>query len=1042
MFSEFFINRPKFAFVISIVITLAGLVAILTLPVAQYPEITPPQVEITANFPGASAVDVENSVISPLETQINGVKDMLYMDSKSSNDGSATITVTFDIGTSGDINTVNVQNRVSIATASLPEEVKRQGVTVKEKSSNMLMVVNLYSPDGTYDGDFLSNYTSINVTDNILRIPGVGDAKMMGGYDYAMRIWLDPERMASLSLTPSDVISAVQAQNVQVAAGTIGSPPLESDQQFQYTVTTTGRLSDIDEFKKIVIRSNNDSSKIILSDIARVELGVENYSSFGSLNGKPGVLLAVYQLADANGLDVAENCRILMDRLQTSFPSDVKYEILYDTTKFIKASIDEVIETLFVAVLLVILVVFIFLQDWRSTLIPTVAIPVSLIGTFAVMYALGYTINTISLFGLILAIGVVVDDAIVVLENVKRLMAEEGLDPKAATRKTMKQVSGPVVATTLVLLATFIPVTLLPGISGRIYNQFAVTIAISVLISSLNALTLSPALCACFLTNKESKPFFFFRWFNSFFDWATERYGSIVSFLLRKAIIVILLIAGVFVGTGWLFQNVPTSFVPSEDDGAILADIQLPDGASLNRTKEVVSKAEELIRKTEGVADVMSVTGFSMLKGSNSSNSAFLIIVLEEWAKRPGVEMNSFSILRKMGATLSKIPQGRVLPFTMPPIPGVGSTGGFEFIVQDSLSRPPAEFAKSVNSLIMKANQSPELDRVYTTFRANIPQIHIDLNREKALQLGVSLSEIFQTLQAQLGSFYINDFNIFGKVYKVKIQASAEHRKDLSDIKKLYVRNKTGEMIPMSTLCSLSWKYGPDIINRYNAYRSIKVSGNPAPGYSSSQAMVAMEKLAKDTLPQTMMTEWTGMSYQERLAGSLMIYIFIAALVFIYLFLVAQYESWLIPISVILSVPLAIMGALAAIYFVGIPNGIYVQVGLILLFGISAKTAILIVEFAKENREQEGKSINEAALFAAKTRFRAVMMTALSFILGILPLVIATGAGASSRRSLGTAVFGGMFMAAIVGTVFIPSFFQIIQHTREWGKKLLSGNKS
>ncbi|MCM8534263.1 MAG: efflux RND transporter permease subunit, partial [Lentisphaeraceae bacterium] len=596
MFSEFFINRPKFAFVISIIITLAGLVAILTLPVAQYPEITPPQVEITANFPGASASDVENSVISPIETQVNGVKDMLYMDSKSSNDGSATITITFDIGTSGDINTVNVQNRVSIATASLPEEVKRQGVTVKEKSSNMLMVVNLYSPNGTYDGDFLSNYTSINVTDNILRIPGVGDSKMMGGYDYAMRIWLDPDRMASLSLTPKDIISAVQAQNVQVAAGTIGSPPLDSNQQFQYTVTTTGRLSDVDEFKKIVIRSNNDSSKVILSDVARVELGVENYSSFGSLNGKPGVLLAVYQLADANGLDVADNCRALMERLKTSFPDDVEYEILYDTTKFIKTSIDEVIETLFVAVLLVILVVFIFLQDWRSTLIPCLAIPVSLIGTFAVMYALGFTINTISLFGLILAIGVVVDDAIVVLENVKRLMAEEGLDPKEATRKTMKQVSGPVVATTLVLLATFVPVTLLPGISGRIYNQFAVTIAISVLISSLNALTLSPALCSCFLSNKETKPFFFFRWFNSIFDWVTERYGSIVGFLLRKAIIVILLIVGVFAATGWLFQSVPTSFVPSEDDGAILADVQLPDGASLNRTQEVVSKAEEIIK--------------------------------------------------------------------------------------------------------------------------------------------------------------------------------------------------------------------------------------------------------------------------------------------------------------------------------------------------------------------------------------------------------------------------------------------------------------
>lgn len=1035
MFSEFFINRPKFAFVISIVITIAGLAGILNLPVAQYPNITPPQVEISARFPGASAADVEKSVIAPLEAQINGVKNMLYMSSKSSNDGSASISVTFDLGTDGDKNTVNVQNRVSIATASLPEEVKRQGVTVKEKSSNMLMIVNLFSPNQTFDGNFLSNYTNINITDNILRIPGVGDARIMGGYNYSMRIWLDPDRMTSLGLTPKDVITAVQSQNVQVAAGTIGAPPLQSDQQFQYTVRTTGRLTSIDEFKNIVIRMNNDSSRVKLADIARVELGAENYSSFGSLNGKPGVLLAIYQLPDANGLEVAEKCRELMNNLKENFPVDVEHAILYDTTKFIDASISEVIETLVIAVLLVILVVFIFLQDWRSTIIPCLAIPVSLIGTFGAMYALGFSINTISLFGLILAIGVVVDDAIVVLENVKRLMAEEGLEPKEATKKTMKQVSGPVVATTLVLLATFIPVTFMPGISGQIYNQFAVTIAISVIISSLNALTLSPALCASFLKKEQSEPWFFFRWFNSFFDWVTDKYGKIVGFFLRKALIVIIILIGVFAGTGWLFKNTPTGFIPNEDSGAILVDVQLPDGASLNRTKEVVSKAEQIIKNTPGVSDVMSVTGFGMLKGSNSSNSAFVIIVLEDWADRPGIKNSSFAILRKLGGKLSQIPQGRIIPFVTPPIPGVGSTGGFEFMVQDTLSRPPDEFLKTVNTVIAKANEAPEIRQAFTTFSANIPQIFVDLNREKALQLGVPLSDIFQTLQALLGSAYVNDFNLYGKVYRVTIQADKQFRQDRLDITKINVRNSNGEMIPLSTLCTLSWKYGPDIIEHYNGFRSIKISGNPAAGYSSAQAMEVMERIAEENLPGTMTTEWTGMSYQERLAGNLMAIILASALVFIYLFLVAQYESWLIPISVLLSVPLAIFGALTAIFFSGMPNGIYVQVGLILLFGISAKTAILIVEFAKENREQVGKSIFDASLFAAKTRFRAVMMTALSFILGIVPLMTASGAGAFSRITLGLAVFGGMLMATVVGTLFIPSFFQIIQNVREWVTK-------
>ena len=1049
MLSKFFIDHPRFAIVISILFLLAGGIAMATLPVAQYPEITPSQVTVTCNYPGADAKTLTDTVIQPIETNINGVKKMLYFNSTATDSGSAVINVIFDIGTNGDDNTVNTQNRVNWATAALPEEVQKQGVITKEKSPNMLMVISITAEDGSLDSMTLSNFMSIYMKDRLARIPGVGDVVLFGEKKFSMRIWLDPNKMTAMKLNVSDIVSALQSQNVQVSAGAIGEAPAPSGQQYRIAVSTQGRLQTEEDFRNIVLKAKPDGSHVTLGSVATVELGAENYSSSCRSDGKPSASLAIYQLSDANGLEIAQKViREVEEMKRTVFPPQMEYCIQYDSTRFITASIDEVKQTLFEAVLLVILVTFIFLQDWRSTLVPTIAIPVSLIGTFAVMWPLGYTINLITLFGLILAIGIVVDDAIVVIENVNRLIEEEGLSPRDAAIKSMEQVTGPVIATTAVLLAMFVPVCFLPGITGVMYRQFGVTISVSVLISSINALTLSPALSALILRPKETaeekkKKFILFRLFDRFFelfnkafDRFTVTYSTLVRSLVRKAFLVLLVTGGLLLVSGGIFKALPTGFVPEEDQGTIMVNVQLPDAASLNRTKAVMDKIESRLKGIKELEHSMSVAGYNIMTGVSASNCGFLLITLKDWSERPGRSQND--IMREFAALTSDISEAVIMPFGMPSIPGIGTTGGFTFVVQDPANTlTPAEFQDVVNDLITEANNyrdekgNPVIRNAFTTFRATFPQIYLEVNRDKALKMGVSLADINTQLKGHFGYIYVNDFNKFGKSYKVEVQAKQQYRKALEDISTVKIRNNKGDMVPLSTLVTVQRKFVPQYLQRFNMSSSVTINGSPAPGCSSGQAMALMERLASEKLPHGMTFAWSDMSYQEKLSGNQIYIIFALALIFIYLFLVAQYESFMIPIAVLLSVPVALFGAVLSLLLLHIENNIYAQIGFVILFGIACKTAILIVEFAKEEHDK-GVSIPEAAENAAKLRFRAVLMTAISFILGTLPLVIASGACSVSRRSLGTAVFGGMLVSVILGTLFIPAFYAAVQKVTEF----------
>lgn len=1028
MISKTFINRPKFAFVISIVITLAGIIAMGVLPVNMYPEITPPQVQISTVYPGASAQVVEESVIRPIEEQINGVEDMMYIESSASNNGAAVITVFFKVGTDGDIAQVNVQNRVALATSSLPGEVTRQGVNVKKQSSSMLLGVNLYSKQEGIDQLFLSNYATNYLVEPLGRIKGVASAQVMGEMTYSMRAWLNPERMTSLNVTVTEVQQALQEQNMIVAAGKFGASPTLPNQQFEYSIQARGRLKSAEEFGQTVIRAQESGNFVRLSDIARVELGAEDYSTQARLNGNESAFLVIYQLPDANATEVASLVKAEMAKLSERFPEGLEYVVPYDTTKFIYRSMEEVKVTLFQAVALVILVVFIFLQNWRATIIPTLAIPVSLVGTFAFMLLMGYSINTITLFGLVLAIGIVVDDAIIVIENVERILKEEQLPIKEAVTKAMEQVSGPIIATTLVLLAVFVPVAFMPGITGELYKQFSVTISFAVIISSINALTLSPALCSVLLSKEHMKPIAWLQPFERVIKRSTVGYTNTVSFLLKRVARVGVFAALLFVTAGWLTTAVPTAFLPNEDQGYLFVDIQLPDAASGNRTQAVLDEISKIITDDPAVDNLISVSGNSLIGGAGSNNG-LAIIILKDWEERTTPELGLRQIIPRLMGQLWAMPEAQIMVFNPPPIPGLGTTSGFEFKLQDSEGRDPAALAQVMNGLIYEANQRPELNRVFSTFRANVPQYFLEVDRNKAKAQGVSLSDVFITLQAQLGSLYINDFSQFSRTYRVIIQAESEYRKEPSDLSHYYVRNKDNDMVPLTTLAKLTPILGPTTINHFNLYRSASITGQPAVGYSSGQAIAVMEELASH-LPQGYIYEWSGQSKQEIEAGDLAPILFALAILFVYLFLVAQYESWTIPFSVIAAVPLALFGAMLALYTVGMANNIYAQVGLVLLIGLSTKTAILIVEFAMEQRAA-GETIFNAALNAAKMRFRAVLMTAFSFILGVLPLVFATGAGAGSRVSLGITVLSGMVAATLFGTLLVPYFYMIVQRMRE-----------
>ncbi|MBT8040420.1 MAG: efflux RND transporter permease subunit [Gammaproteobacteria bacterium] len=1032
MISATFIQRPKFAMVVSIVIVLAGLISIPLLPVAEFPNIAPPQVQVSTNYPGANAQTLQNAVAGPIEQKVNGVEGMIYMQSTSANDGSYTLNVSFDFGIDPDQAQVNVQNLVSQVMPLLPEEVKRQGVTVRKQSTDMLMVVNIYSPDKSLSPEFISNYASINVADVLARVPGVAQAQNMGALDYGMRVWLDPDRLASLGLTVEDIVASIREQNVEVAAGAIGGPPAPAGQQFQYTLTTQGRLERVEEFERIVVRAGGDAQVVYLGDVARLELGSQSYSWRGELDGSPSAILTIYKLPEANALQVAGDIADAMQRLQNDFPEGLEAGILYDTTRYITISIRGVVTTLFQAVMLVILVVFVFLGNWRATLIPAVTIPVALIGTFAFMLATGMTINTVSLFGLILAIGVVVDDAIVVIENTERHVGS-GLSGREAALQTMKEVTGPIVATTLVLLAVFVPVTLMPGISGSLYRQFAMTISVAVVISSINALTLSPALAAL-LIGRQPAPRGLLGKFSSMLDSATIRYRAIVDTSVRRLPLTIAIYLVLAVVIGLLVMRLPSAFVPDEDKGAFFVDIQLPDGATLERTEAVTQKVNGILASDPDVAHVMTVYGYSILKGGISGNGAFSIAVLKDWDERPNPDQHQMAIAQRLQGRLWALPEAMALTFSTPAIPGVGAVSGLDYRLLDELGRSPAELAAVANTIVTEANKAPAIARAFTSFRAGIPLLELEVDRVKAKDQGIPLSHIFGSLQAMLGSLYINDFNLFGRTFRVMAQAEGEYRNEEADIGRIHVRNSAGEMVPLSTLVSTRPALGPEILNRYNLLNSVTINAIPAPGFSESDAIEAMREISARSLPQGYSYAWSGITYQSQAAGNLAPIIFTLALVFVYLFLVAQYESWWIPASILLSVPLALIGAFAGLMAMGIPLNIYAQIGLVLLIGISAKTAILIVEFAKQLRETEGRSVGEAAVEAAGLRFRAVLMTALSFVLGVLPLVLASGAGAASRVSMGVTVFFGMLASAILGTLMVPAAFATVQRFREWVK--------
>ncbi|WP_462179931.1 efflux RND transporter permease subunit [Pseudoalteromonas gelatinilytica] len=1020
MFSRYFIDRPIFAFVISIVIVLAGLAAMRSLPVAQYPEIAPPVVQVTAAYPGASADVLEQTVATPIENAITGVEGMMYMSSTSTSAGSTTIEVTFEIGTDVDQAAVNVNNRVKQVEARLPEETRRQGVVVQKGSSSFLQVHAFYSPDGTRSSLWTSNYVTMNVLDRVKRIPGTTSVQIFGAKDYAMRIWLRPDVMSQLGVTVEEIAGAIRVQNSQYAAGKIGATPTtQSPQELVYSVTAQGRLSEPEQFENIIIRSNTDGSSLRLKDVARVELGSKDYNFKGTINGKEAVLLGIFLQPGANALDVAEEVNSVIEEMKSQFPTGLAHLTSYDTTRFVEVSIREVVKTLLEAMVLVFLVVYLFLQNWRATLIPTLAVPVSLLGTFAGMYMLGYSINSLTLFGMVLSIGIVVDDAIVVLENVERIMHEEGLGARDAAVKAMGEVSGPVVAIVLVLCSVFVPIAFLGGLTGELFRQFAITISIAVSLSGIVALTMTPALCVLILKQEHKQTARFFLWFNNMFTKITGRYVGAVGFMVRRGLLGLILMTGMIAATIGLWQNTPGSLVPDEDQGYYISAIFLPDGSSLERTEQVTQQVVEAVQSNLANENVVAFTGFDFIGGGYKNSAATLFVTQKHWDER---EVDTKALVQELFMKTAGIKEALVLAFNPPAIFGLGNTGGFEFYIQNKGDSDPDKLQHAMQLMTAEAQKSPIISGLQTLWRPDAPQLRVDVDREQARAMGVEIDDAFTALAGNLGTYYVNDFNKFGRAWQVLMSADAEFRMKPDDIGRIYVKNNQGTMVPLSAFTTIEYSRGPENLNRYNNLPAVKLMGNAAPGYSSGQAIAEVERIAQAVLPPNMTYEWTGSAFQEKRSSGTTGIALGLAVIMVFLILAALYERWSLPLSVMLALPFGTFGALIAVWVVGMTNDVYFQIGLVTLLGLASKNAILIVEYALM-KHQQGWSASTAALEAARLRFRPIIMTSLAFILGVVPLVLSSGAGAGARHSVGTGVMGGMMAATFLAVFFVPLFF-------------------
>jgi HAE1 family hydrophobic/amphiphilic exporter-1 len=1039
MFARFFVNRPVFANVIAIVIMVVGVVSLVNLPIEQFPAITPPTITVTTNYPGANAQVLADTVASPIEQQVNGVEGMMYMSSTCSSDGAYALTVTFEVGSDLNMAQVLVQNRVAIALPQLPPDVLKQGLTTKKQSTSITMVVCLISPDGRYDNTFLSNYATIRIKDELSRLPGVGEVFVVPSSDYCMRVWLDPERLEARGLTTQDVVSAIQEQNVQVAAGQIGQPPAASGLNFQFTVSVRGRLEDVTEFENIIVKTTKDGVDRLtrVKDVARVELGGKSYNNYFLMNGKPGAGVVIFQLPGANAIDVASLVRAKMKDLEKDLPAGLQYTIPLDTTLFVGAAIGEVRNTIFEAGLLVLLVILIFLQDFRAVLVPISTVPVTIIGAFFAMSLLGFSVNMLTMFGLVLAIGIVVDDAIVIVEGAAHNV-ERNLPAKEATVRAMDELIGPIIGITLVLMSVFLPTVFLGGITGQLYQQFALTIAATALISAIVAVTLQPAQCGQWLRKAPEKRNFFFRGFNYVYGKFEDLYFAAIQRIIRFSPVAMLVYLGLIGLAVWLFAFLPTGFLPAEDQGYVMVGIQLPDGASNERTREVVDRIVTICTNTPGIENIVVLGGQSLIDGTTASNAARCFVRFKPWSERRDPSLSQASIVANLRRELGKIQEARVFAFIPPAIRGLGSTGGFQMQIQDRGGAGASELQRATEDLVAAAKAQPDISSALTTYRADVPQIFVDVDRTKVKSLDLPMGSVFGTLQAELGSAYVNDFNKFGRTFQVRVQADNDFRKDAAQIKKLRARNTQGEMVPLGTVVQVRQTTGPEVITRYNLYPAASINGDAAAGRSSGEALVRMEQLAAEKLPASMGYEWTGMAYQEKKVSGQMLFVFGMAVLLVYLVLAAQYESWTSPAAVILVVPLGLLGSAVAVWLLGMDNNIYTQIGVVLIIALASKNAILIVEYARQLRAK-GASIAEAAAQASRRRLRPILMTSFAFIMGVSPLVHAEGAGAASRRALGTAVFGGMIASTVLAVAFVPVFYVVLQRFSEFVSRKKGG---